>query len=105
MRHSQREVMAAHKLGEALLEFLVAVEEGSTLRAPAPKPVPEQPSRMASNTPPGLLTAREAARYLGVSAGTLFNHTAPRGHIRSIRIGAAVRYSKADLDAAIESFR
>jgi len=36
---------------------------------------------------------------LAVSTKTLFNKTAPRGPIPVVKIGAAVRYRLADLDA------
>ncbi len=55
--------------------------------------------------PPGLYNTREAAKYLGVSTGTVFNYTHPRGPLPSVRIGGLVRYSKADLDAAIAGFK
>lgn len=50
-----------------------------------------------------LVSVREAARMLGVCEKTLWSLTVPRGPIPSVRIGRAVRYSPADLQAWIES--
>jgi excisionase family DNA binding protein len=46
-----------------------------------------------------LLTTKEAAAALAVSDRTLWSLTAPRGPIASVRIGTAVRYRPADLEA------
>ena len=52
---------------------------------------------------PLLLTAREATKALAISERTLWSLTDPRGPIRCLRIGRAVRYDPADLSAWIES--
>lgn len=44
-----------------------------------------------------LLTAHQAARYLGISRSTLYATA-----IRRVRIGRAVRFDVRDLDAFIE---
>jgi excisionase family DNA binding protein len=49
-----------------------------------------------------LLTAREAAAVLSVSERTLWSMTWPRGPIRPVRLGRAVRYSTNALKAWIE---
>ena len=50
-------------------------------------------------SPQLLVGVDEAARLLGVSRKTLFNHTAPRGDkIPAVRIGRVVRYSPAELE-------
>jgi len=49
-----------------------------------------------------LLGASDAAKSLGVSRKTLYNHTAPRGDLPAVRIGARVLYDVADLRAWIE---
>lgn len=46
-----------------------------------------------------LLTAAEAACYLGVSERTLRNLVKRTGKIRPVHIGRAVRYSVAELEA------
>ena len=58
-----------------------------------------------TGSPKLLVSAPEAARMLSVCAKTLWNMTAPRGPIPSIRIGkgGGVRYSVADLQSWIES--
>jgi hypothetical protein len=42
---------------------------------------------------PLLLNARQAAKSLSISSGTLWNLTAPRGPIPAVKIGARVCYS------------
>jgi excisionase family DNA binding protein len=45
-----------------------------------------------------LLTAKEAAKLLGLNRKTLWNHTAPRGVcIPSVRVGRFLRYSRDSL--------
>jgi excisionase family DNA binding protein len=51
-----------------------------------------------------LLSRKEAAQYLGVSASTLANWASTRTFvIPFFRVGKAVRYRKSDLDAFIEN--
>lgn len=52
-----------------------------------------------------LLTPPEAAERLSISERKLWDLTAPRGPIPSVRIGRSVRYYLADLTAWIESER
>jgi excisionase family DNA binding protein len=52
-----------------------------------------------------LLTVREAAQALSVSERTLWALTAPRGPIRSVRLGRSVRYSADSLRDWIASQR
>jgi len=52
---------------------------------------------------PLLLTTREAAKAIQICEKTLWSLTDPRGPIRCVRIGRAVRYDPADLSAWIES--
>jgi hypothetical protein len=49
-----------------------------------------------------LLTPREAAAALAVCEKTLWSITQPRGDLRAVRIGRAVRYDMADLRTFIE---
>lgn len=44
------------------------------------------------------LDADEAAAALGVCRKTLYNHTAPRGKLRSFQVGSARRYAVAELN-------
>ena len=44
-----------------------------------------------------LLRPAEAAKSLGISERQLWEHTAPRGPIPAVRIGANVRYSPSQL--------
>ncbi len=50
-----------------------------------------------------LLTPRESAAALGLCEKTLWSLTDPRGPIRCVRIGRAVRYDPADLSEWVES--
>jgi excisionase family DNA binding protein len=52
-----------------------------------------------------LVTSREAAKMLAVSTRTVWALTSPRGPLSSVRLGRAVRYSVADLDAFIQAAR
>jgi excisionase family DNA binding protein len=57
----------------------------------------EHPAEVAG--PDRLLTRGEAARYLGLCEQTLAQWvTARRYNLRYVKLGRAVRYSKADLD-------
>jgi excisionase family DNA binding protein len=68
--------------------------------------LPGQPSEESRATvvpiTPLLLDAKQAAKALGISERTLWSLTAPRGPIRAIRIGRAVRYSVRELERFIE---
>ena len=52
-----------------------------------------------------LMTAREAAQFLGLSERTIWEITGPRGDLPAIRIGRSVRYSRTDLADFIERHR
>jgi predicted DNA-binding transcriptional regulator AlpA len=56
----------------------------------------------AAATPPLLVDARAAVRLLSICEKSLWSLTAPRGPIPCVRIGRAVRYAVADLQAWIE---
>lgn len=122
MKVTDRESAAARCLAEALIEFLVAHDEGRILRRanrprqeiavrleqpPAPS-TPASPSRGSSSQDEPrthLLNAKEAAKYLSVGARKLWSMTMPRGPLPVVRFGKAMRYSVADLDAAIQRNR
>jgi excisionase family DNA binding protein len=57
------------------------------------------PTESANTNGDGLLlSAKEAARLLGLNRKTLWNHTAPRGaRIPSVRVGRFLRYSREGL--------
>jgi hypothetical protein len=48
---------------------------------------------------PLALNARDAAKCVGLSEKTLWNHTQPRGDLRCVRVGERVLYRPADLEA------
>lgn len=52
-----------------------------------------------------LLTTTEAARYLGVSQSFLEKDRVSSGRIPHVKIGRAVRYLPADLDAYVQRRR
>jgi len=54
-------------------------------------------------TPRLLLTVRQAADALSICEKSLWALTTPRGPLPAVRIGRAVRYDLADLQAFIES--
>jgi hypothetical protein len=54
---------------------------------------------------PMLLNARQAAKSLSISRGTLHGLTAPRGPIPVVKIGTRVCYAVVDLEQAIETFK
>jgi excisionase family DNA binding protein len=54
---------------------------------------------------PLLVDVHEAARLLSCSERTLWGLTAPRGQIPSVRLGRAVRYAVADLEAFVRESR
>ena len=57
----------------------------------------------ASSSSKLLLSAREAAEALSICGKTLWSHTAPRGTIPCLRIGARVLYDPHDLEAWIDA--
>ena len=58
---------------------------------------------MQATAPALVLTSQEAADALKISARHLWQLTAPRGPIRSTRIGGSVRYTQAELERYIAS--
>ncbi len=117
MKPTDRESAAARYLAEALIEFLVAHDEGRIVRR-AKRPKEEIAVRIeqipaAVQPPPpeqgrsgrDLLNAKEAAKYLSVGERLLWTMSAPRGPLPVVRFGKAIRYAVADLDAAIQRKR
>jgi len=49
-----------------------------------------------------LLSTKEAAQILGCSERKLWNLSAPRGSLQTVRIGQSVRYEIADLKKFIQ---
>lgn len=110
MKPTERESIAVVRLAEALLEFVMAYEEGLATRQPRrSRPLPpnteseRQTGQSVSNQM--LLNAEETAEYLSISRNSLWSWTAPRGTLPCVRIGSSVRYSRVDLDAFIEQSR
>ena len=52
-----------------------------------------------------LLTAREAAEFLGLSERTIWEISSPRGDLPTVRIRRSVRYARTDLADYIERHR
>lgn len=121
------EVKAARDLGEALLRFVVAVDEGRRRRHPPRTTVVRKVIEKVTDPPVGkaavaevssvmgtspgepagktdrlLLRAREAAETLGIGSRTLWVMT-KCGEIPSVRIGKSVRYSPIQLQEWIEA--
>jgi excisionase family DNA binding protein len=56
------------------------------------------PSARAMGAPTALLTAQEAARHIRLSPKALYQRVA-RGQLKAYRLGRALRFRRADLDA------
>ncbi len=103
-----REMAAVKKLARAVLECVLAFDEGHLLRACEQGISRRSPSAPPSNDPGPealLLTPKEAARRLSVSVKTLTRLTQPSGLIPVVRIGRQVRYAPADLAAAVRTLQ
>lgn len=113
MELTTREIAATQRLSEALLGFVLAVEEGmaerlvARMRAerPAQRTVDRPPMAAPPKAPTPLLNARDAARSLGIGSRTLWSLTAPRGPIPVIRFGTRTCYAVRDLEAAVERLK
>lgn len=120
MEQTPRELTAAQHLTEALLEFGLALAEGHRERVWQREQTRQRERELAEQRSLGrgrataellaadkrlLLSPLEAAKYLSVSRGTLFNKTAPRGPIPAVRIGTLVRYEVSDLKNAVLSMK
>lgn len=111
MRATEQEILAGRQLCDALLHFVMAVEDAWMERSREMwmreqermyKPIqPKQPSERDRL----LVTTREAAQMLGVSGRTIWKLTAPRGPIPQVRVGCSVRYAVEDLKAAAEQMK
>lgn len=104
---TEQETKAARRFGIAILDLMIAMEQGRLQRQP--KPVvemspPVAPSRPETPQPasPKLLSAHEAAKTLSISERTLWQKTWPHGPIPAVRIGRLVRYISSDLDEWIK---
>lgn len=119
MPATDQEIIAARQLGEALLRFLVAWEEGGSKRRAQ---TPHVASNIASSIPTKepttdpqrgrraepeqlLLTLLESAKMLRVSDRHLRKMSYPNGPIPVVRIGNRLLYARKDIEAAIEVFR
>lgn len=96
---------AAEQLGQAILRFVLALQEARRPEAPIAVPRPEllRSDAKDASSQRLLLKPREAAQALGVSSGTLWNLTQPRGPIPAIHVGRLVRYPTEALEAWIAS--
>jgi excisionase family DNA binding protein len=102
---------AAHQLGEAIVNLIVALDEAANeqrIGGHRERSVDSQsPSKRAAVTPSGpqLITAKEAAKRLAVSERHLYRMSAPHGPIPTIRIGASVRWSLEDVENALNQLK
>lgn len=58
---------------------------------------------MLATSTPALLSAKEAAKHLGVSQRTLWAISAPRGPLPVVRIGSRCLYDPVDLANYIDA--
>ena len=115
MKPTARETAAAHRLAEAMIEFLSARDEAADIRrreSEASMRAEASPRHVAWNQlneeqtrELGLLTSRDAARFLGISERYLWEISSPRGPVPCVRMRNVVRYDPADLKQAIERFK
>ena len=104
------EIQAARVMGEAILRFLVVHEEArrtrdeqassGSVQQTVARIEPER--KMESPPEKRLLTSREVASLLSISARTVWAMTVPRGLLPCIKVGRAVRYRTEDLEAWIQ---
>lgn len=101
-----REMAAVRKLARAVLECVLAFDEGHLLRAGEQGISLRPPSNSGDPGPEALLvTPKEAARRLAVSVKTLTRLTRPSGPVPCVRIGRQVRYAPSDLAAAVRTLQ
>ena len=97
---------AVKKLTRALLECVLAFNEGHLLRACEQGISLRPPSNSGDPGPEALLlTPKEAARRLAVSVKTLKRLSQPAGLIPVVRFGRQVRYAPAELAAAVRTLQ
>jgi predicted DNA-binding transcriptional regulator AlpA len=101
MHVTPQELMAARNLGEAIVQLIVAVEEGSQLRMRSTSKSHATGASAVEKKDKSLLTARETAKLLSTSEKTLWNMTSPRGPVPAIRFGKSVRYIINDVIQAL----
>ena len=75
-------------------------EIASTLRAE----VLQLAAKFETQTPPEYLTRKKTAELLGVSLATL-NTWTKEGKVKGYRIGARVRYKRAELETALKAIK
>lgn len=100
------QIAAARCLGEAILRFVIELRPPEPASVPPkepPRPVAVPPATPSAQPATLLLSAREAARLIGVSERTLWQLSAPRGKLPAVRLGRVVRYDPDDLKAWIGS--
>lgn len=117
---TDRETAATQRLAEALMEFLIALDEGSAGRraqrldeAAATQGqrshIAEWRSQPRTDEAPArhplLLSARDAAKFLAIGGRLLWSQTAPRGPLPCVRIEGRVLYRVSDLEEAVEKMR
>jgi hypothetical protein len=115
MKPTARETAAAHRLAEAMLEFLSARDEAADIRRreSQERSAPEAAPRLTGwnklneeeTRERGLLSTRDAARFLGISERYLWEISSPRGPVPCVRMRNVVRYDPADLKQAVERFK
>jgi excisionase family DNA binding protein len=81
---------------DALRAFEALAAEVAALRTVVAKAAPSPSAALGS--PSSLLTAEEAAHRLRISPKALYQRVA-RGQLKAYRLGRALRFRRADLDA------
>lgn len=108
MKLTDREVAAAHDLGEAILQFITAIEYGSRQRSRAAEAsMAAATSAAATKTEPrrvderSLLTVKEVAEILSMSRSAIYN-LMESGVLPYVKIGRTRRLRLNDVRKAIE---
>lgn len=109
-----REIDAARALAQALVECLIAAEEGRALRSVElgvhglgahGLAAPGLGGIGVAAPQPLLISAAQAAQRLCVTPRTLRRLSAPSGPIPIVRLGRLIRYAPSDLERAVRALR
>ena len=120
LRATEREIVAARKVADAVTEFLIAWDEGRRLRTPEesrpqvevklpewppvprPGPEPSQEPKLPPADPGQLIGVRELAKLLGCGSRTIYRLADSGRMPRPRKIGGLVRWSLMEIRKWVE---
>lgn len=122
MTLSTAEIESTKNLADAIVHWLIAMEEGREQRwarrmndatrvKVAPMTIPPPPPQViavAARTEPiapRLFSTREATKYWGIGERQMWTVSAPRGPVPVVRFGRSVRHRIEDLEEFISKCR